>query len=1318
MHTTYISSTIGFRSNASLSYSSHDYYHLLNNRFNTPQPSCTCCAFPCIGVPLNPSCSYGLRQSTLIHCPASTKLFFCGGGRFLRPSICDFNRYCCHLNQSCCDLNQSCQCSSNSSVRKKGKGRRFKCLIWEDSSESCDSGVGGNVDELLALLAEEDNLKHARVSKVREKNSRLSAARVQAEKKRANYVEPGIRGRNTKGAFTSVVESKKEDGRLSGRREGGLKGENSGIRKEASSCSSYYSMLSSDEVVDSDVDFQVESERFIGESSSKNIKEVRRNNEDVIVKNVIKQSKRNEDDKMEYREIPIQGSSGVISTAAVGSSDSQLRNQTEEVQSRIESSKNNQDSYEGTASVNFASQNRFRGTDNTSVSSTYTVDETRRRHNLQKELRETQRLTRNSQFQESDVGQAYSSQSLLSGREEKLNASVSLLEQRNRHTLTGQSIGHTESRRYSGKHSSSSESHEIDLRKASVSTKQSQSTSKKDESYKSSFHEAEEQKLQSGLQVTKETNVTNVSHELSNISVINDSHTAVSSDSQKIPGRRVSPQENVSTSYGSHISKINDSDIRRSSSSQIRLESMADASTSLINPVKAGEQSQTEETVVWETKSTKHPQDHTNISATNKTDTMAPGDLHENSEWLAEMSTSQEGSHDRDSTWKLFNMNKQTSEQQMDEKKTSGRNSQAIVMPPPSQRTSRGSIRYPRSASGDTTGDVCSPESGFGTLPAEETTPSSPDEFSGGIDMHNYDGMHVDALGSANRLEESSSQFVRQFVEKLNNEVSTSELPEEKMSSYSSLTNKNTECIEQPLNQQVYDEVHSQVHDLRKSSSRSGARGPSDAIWDVVAPSSEEPDRTEALTEMPSTSTGVLVRNSRSLWSIIRDIVRFRWAAHADGHNSNMKSGGKSSSNASAGSEAWFSSHEADERDDDKVKKGRRNMAKLRASSEQSPLEKAGLPSIGGASEGISSHNRVPQTNADALSSLDTVEGSSAVRGASSTSKEDIISWKQDDMSGQGSPSSGSMPSTLSSMPSRHLMRSPAVKGEKPESSKPVEFRSDFRKMDQFVQTSPNEGSGAEVKDGELKNRISEGSGAEVKKGELKNRKLQRKKQVEKETFEEWEDAFMLENEQRKIDEMFMREALLEAKKAAASWEVPVGAVLVQHGKVIARGCNLVEDLRDSTAHAELICIREASKELRTWRLSDTTLYVTLEPCAMCAGAILQARIDTVVWGAPNKLLGADGSWVRLFPGGAEAGSSSDLASQPAGPVHPFHPKITVRRGILATECADVMQQFFQLRRKNNKKSESPPTSSLPVSTHPSKFISKMHDIFHVMFCL
>ncbi|GKA71551.1 tRNA(adenine(34)) deaminase, chloroplastic [Tanacetum coccineum] len=238
--------------------------------------------------------------------------------------------------------------------------------------------------------------------------------------------------------------------------------------------------------------------------------------------------------------------------------------------------------------------------------------------------------------------------------------------------------------------------------------------------------------------------------------------------------------------------------------------------------------------------------------------------------------------------------------------------------------------------------------------------------------------------------------------------------------------------------------------------------------------------------------------------------------------------------------------------------------------------------------------------------------------------------------------------------------------------------------------------------------------------GELKKRRLEPKDQVTKHNFDEWEEAYGIEAKQRKIDEMFMTEALLEAKKAADVWEVPVGAVLVKDGKIIARGYNLVEELRDSTAHAEMICIRKASTNLCSWRLLDTTLYVTLEPCPMCAGAILQARIDTVVWGAPNKLLGADGSWVRLFCDG-DGGNGSRPTEMPPAPQHPFHPNMVVRRGVLAAECAEIMHNFFRLRRSKKREPEPvTPLSSITVShhRHQSSFFSKVQHALKIIFCL
>ncbi len=147
-------------------------------------------------------------------------------------------------------------------------------------------------------------------------------------------------------------------------------------------------------------------------------------------------------------------------------------------------------------------------------------------------------------------------------------------------------------------------------------------------------------------------------------------------------------------------------------------------------------------------------------------------------------------------------------------------------------------------------------------------------------------------------------------------------------------------------------------------------------------------------------------------------------------------------------------------------------------------------------------------------------------------------------------------------------------------------------------------------------------------------------------------------------DERFMREALKEAIKAFDQDEVPVGAVLVHKGRIIARGFNQVEMLKSATAHAEMLCITSASTCIGNWRLNETTLYCTLEPCCMCAGAMLLSRVSCLVWGAPDLRLGANGSFIDLFDN-----------------KHPFH-TIEIRKKVLETECADIMKRFFQIQRK------------------------------------
>ena len=142
-----------------------------------------------------------------------------------------------------------------------------------------------------------------------------------------------------------------------------------------------------------------------------------------------------------------------------------------------------------------------------------------------------------------------------------------------------------------------------------------------------------------------------------------------------------------------------------------------------------------------------------------------------------------------------------------------------------------------------------------------------------------------------------------------------------------------------------------------------------------------------------------------------------------------------------------------------------------------------------------------------------------------------------------------------------------------------------------------------------------------------------------------------------------MQRAIQLAQKAFELDEVPVGAVIVLDGEIISEGYNQTEKLKDPTAHAEIMAIRAACEKLGNWRLSGCTLYTTLEPCAMCAGAILQARLKKVVWGAPDIRCGGNGSFIDVLEGGFE--------------IH----RVDVVRGVMEEESAALMKAFFRKRR-------------------------------------
>lgn len=150
-------------------------------------------------------------------------------------------------------------------------------------------------------------------------------------------------------------------------------------------------------------------------------------------------------------------------------------------------------------------------------------------------------------------------------------------------------------------------------------------------------------------------------------------------------------------------------------------------------------------------------------------------------------------------------------------------------------------------------------------------------------------------------------------------------------------------------------------------------------------------------------------------------------------------------------------------------------------------------------------------------------------------------------------------------------------------------------------------------------------------------------------------------------DCIYMKEALKQAKKACKIKEVPIGCVIVYEDKIIARGYNKRNTKKNTLAHAEIIAINKASKVLGDWRLEDCTMYITLEPCQMCAGAIVQARVKRVVIGCMNPKAGCGGSVLNLLE------------------MEQFNHQAEVERGVLEEECSQVMKEFFKELREEKK---------------------------------
>ncbi len=156
-----------------------------------------------------------------------------------------------------------------------------------------------------------------------------------------------------------------------------------------------------------------------------------------------------------------------------------------------------------------------------------------------------------------------------------------------------------------------------------------------------------------------------------------------------------------------------------------------------------------------------------------------------------------------------------------------------------------------------------------------------------------------------------------------------------------------------------------------------------------------------------------------------------------------------------------------------------------------------------------------------------------------------------------------------------------------------------------------------------------------------------------------------------RLDQKFMKAAIAQARKAEALDEVPIGCVIVYEGKIIARGYNRRNTDLNTISHAEMNAIRKASKKLGDWRLEGCTIYITLEPCQMCSGAIVQSRIDRCVIGAMNPKAGCAGSVMNLLQ------------------VAQFNHQVEITRGVLEKECSSMLSSFFRRLRENKRSAAS-----------------------------
>ncbi|MED6137102.1 hypothetical protein PIB30_061837 [Stylosanthes scabra] len=1303
MHNTYFSSTIyAVRGKESFSLSFNGYSNICFERFDRTPSHCSpccrccgCCALSSYRVPIKPSLLNGLRQSTLLQLSASRR-FILGRDWFLsRVPAYGLPKRCYDFDFS---VNEQTVCNRS---RRKTEGECVCAGASQRGRENYHSFGFDDAEAVLSLLSEQSdkdaigvktkNLSSSRKSEAEKKIKNVSRERNLNLGKKVQTEMKGILKKHD----TSTIDLKSENAKVSRENKALARNEGRRWRRDVSSCSSYYTVSSGDFESDIDVHNKPASEELSSEYE---------NDEENYVKGQVKE----EVDKRRDDLVGLQDFSKHEKTAFDADIDSSLRKKSEkklaEVTAQEIKSTKQQDRHSEAFRSHEASSYGKSSLSHKQVNSKEDDSSFLKRQSAYIQ-------TGNKRHQYKDVKDSgvdefertLVSEKAFIGKHDELEISDAQLKETRdawkkisgSTSITGEDVMN----RSSHKHIQNSKID--DIQRTSVKNLGAQRVS-----FSSSVQGTEErqhQKREKRLLKREEKTEIKEMRKSQHISEVSHVHQSNVEDTSVINAR----------------TKVKNSD-KRATLQQ------TDKRTAQTIQHKIGSENVS-------TLSEGYTSDEKQLPSSQRTSEKV---RHIPKRTLAAVAKTKESSCQTDETivnFELSRVDKTIRKVKMSDKTSSReesniQGSRISVSEGGTHMTTGGGSAHAQMTFGAGTPEIIVETSESGS-----SSTSDYSDRSSVLLQHSRDGSSQaysepytvmapeDSLRSVDSLEKLSNEFVAEFVQRARHEVTTS-APLEVEGSRTKLAAEDEENqIYNSSGQHSQDDSQSKKHDSSLSSGFCESKGPSDEMWDETKPSVEQSQRAEESEVGNETAKGTVSRTGRSLWSMLADVVKLRWVSQA-ASTSAERSDERNSPNKSD-SETWFSGQEHVEKN---------SSSGIKEASvippEAMTIDKLKQGKIDIQSEGEMSNTKRIK------------EKGKRVEVRSSDS-ETWLSEKEQEENRETSliKETSLLPPKVMTIdklkPGMSDTKRIKNKGKHVEvrssSNKDLKTSTSGIKSGDFLGASlPPRGppivnigvldlsrtwSGLPINE-PVPSVQSELSASGEKDGELTQRKIQRTGQVLRDRFDDWEEAYQLELEQQRMDEMFMKEALLEAKKAADMWEVPVGAVLVQEGKIIARGCNLVEDLRDSTAHAEMICIREASKLLQTWRLSDTTLYVTLEPCPMCAGAILQARIDAVVWGAPNKLLGADGSWIRLFP---EGGESSDSSGLPPAPVHPFHPKIKIRRGILENECAGAMQQFFQLRRK--KKKEEPPkeSSRLPVTHrhHHTKFLNKLHDIFHV-FCL